>query len=109
MKKLLALLLAAVIITSLASIPAGAAAAEFVVDGGTLLRYNGSSAVVNVPDGVVSIGPSAFEGNNKVQKVILPSTVSSIGDRAFYGCSMLRSVSGGSVSSGGVFSFNGTP
>ena len=95
-------------VSALFAVPA-AAASGFTVEDGVLVRYSGSAENVTVPDGVYTVGASAFEGNTKVKKVTLPATVYAIGDRAFYGCSALSAVTGGSVSSVGVFAFNGTP
>ena len=111
MKKLLILLMAVLTVGSslTCAVTAAAAGNEFVIKDGVLLRYSGSASSVTVPDGVYSIGTSAFEGNTKLVSVTLPSAVYSVGDRAFYGCSSLRSVSGPGVSSVGVMAFNGAP
>ena len=111
MKKLILLFMAVLTVCSclICAVTASAAENDFVIKDGVLLRYSGSASSVTVPDGVYSIGTSAFEGNKKLTSVTLPSTVYSVGDRAFYGCSALRSVSGTGVSSVGVMPFNGTP
>ena len=36
---------------------------EFVVKGGVLSSYKGNNRVVNIPDGVIAIGPGAFKDN----------------------------------------------
>ena len=45
---------------------------------------------INLPEGIESIGTSAFDGNGSLKEVILPSTLTSIGQFAFYECRSLR-------------------
>ena len=45
-----------------------------------------------IPDSVTSIGQNAFDGYNGLTDITIPNTVTSIGDFAFYGCSDLTSV-----------------
>ncbi len=54
-----------------------------------LEAYVGTQSVVEIPAGVTEIGPSAFEHNTSVTKVIVPPGVTAIGDRAFANCSQL--------------------
>ena len=54
-----------------------------------LEAYTGTQSVVEIPAGVTEIGPSAFEHNTSVTKVIVPPGVTAIGDRAFANCSQL--------------------
>ena len=44
---------------------------------------------INLPEGIESIGTSAFDGNGSLSRVILPSTLTSIGQFAFYECRSL--------------------
>ena len=64
---------------------------SFVTDGsGTVLEYVGNETEVTVPEGMVSIGESAFKGAAGVQTVTLPRSLTSIGTYAFSGCSQLN-------------------
>lgn len=109
MKKLLSLILTAIlVIAAVMAVPASAASG-FVIEDGVLLRYTGSDADVTVPDGVYAVGASAFEGNTSVATVTLPATVYSIGDAAFRGCGSLTDVTGSGVTTVGAYAFDGTP
>ena len=66
-------------------------AEEFVIEDGILVRYNGKSENVTVPDGVTVIGEKAF-AENGLSSVIIPEGVISIGKQAFAGCGLLSSV-----------------
>jgi hypothetical protein len=61
-----------------------------------------------IPDGVTSIGNSAFSGYSELTSVTIPNSVTSIGDYAFSGCSELTSITiPDSVTSIGYQAFNG--
>lgn len=67
--------------------------AEFVILGtATLLRYNGSSPTVTVPEGVRSIAANAFSYNPYVREIILPEGLEAIGDNAFVHCYSLEKI-----------------
>ncbi len=71
----------------------GSSSQEFVTFGGTiLLKYNGSSETVIVPEGVREIASNAFAYNSTVKEVILPSTLEKIGDNAFVHCYSLEKI-----------------
>ena len=55
-------------------------------NGLTAKRYLGSETEVTVPDGVDSIGDSAFYGCNGLTKLALPQGLKEIGGNAFLGC-----------------------
>lgn len=66
---------------------------EFVILGGTtLIKYNGTSEKVVVPDGVKRIEENAFSWNPYVKEVILPYGVQKIGDNAFVHCYSLEKI-----------------
>ena len=65
---------------------------EFVILGTTLLKYNGTSETITVPDGVKSIAASAFSYNTTVKKIVLPTGLEKIGDNAFVHCYSLSDV-----------------
>ena len=58
-------------------------------NGLTVKRYVGSETEVTVPDGVDSIGDSAFHRCTGISNIVIPDSVVSIGDSAFYGCTGL--------------------
>ena len=75
----------------------------------TLQRYVGSETHVVVPaeiNGypVVSLNQT-FWGNTSIVSVELSSSVTEIGRGAFYGCTALESVTGGSIASLGEYAF----
>lgn len=65
---------------------------EFDVDGKTLVKYNGDSQVVRLPDGITSIGEGAFAGNKKIVSVHMPSQLETVGAKAFDKCENLSYV-----------------
>ena len=70
---------------------------DFVVDEfGTLKKYNGHDEEVVIPEGINTIEANAFGLNNKIKKIILPSSLSLIkGDYqagAFNGCTEMESI-----------------
>ena len=61
-----------------------------------------------IPDGVTSIGNSAFRGCTNLTSVTIPDSVTAIGDGAFYDCTNLTGVTiPDSVTSIGDFAFYG--
>lgn len=65
---------------------------DFEIDeNGVLTKYVGTGGDVVIPEGVTSIGDSAFQ-YTPVTSVKIPSSVTSIGNRAFDGCNDLMSI-----------------
>ncbi|MGN0485428.1 MAG: leucine-rich repeat protein [Lachnospiraceae bacterium] len=65
---------------------------DFEVDDGVLVKYNGSDASVEIPEGITRIEKDAFKNNKIVEKISIPTGVTSIGESAFYNCSNLRKI-----------------
>ena len=61
-------------------------------DGKRLISYWGKENVVNVPQGVESIGNEAFDECRALTSITLPQGVKSIGNRAFSCCKALTSI-----------------
>ena len=64
---------------------------------GTIKKYNGNDAVVNIPSTISSwpvtkIGEDAFQDNTTITSVTIPASVTEIGSNAFAGCTNLTSV-----------------
>ena len=79
----------------------------FNKDKTTLVQCPGAFREYTLPDGVTSIGGSAFEKCTSLTSVTIPDSVTSIGDNAFYGCESLTSVTiPGSVTSIGTWAFS---
>ena len=77
---------------------------------GTRRLFVGNDEVTSfvIPDGVTSIGDSAFSGSSGLTSITIPDSVTSIGDSAFSGCSGLTSVTiPDSVTSIGNDAFSG--
>jgi uncharacterized protein YjdB len=68
---------------------------DFVVENGTLIKYNGPGGDVVILDdlGITSIGSSVFKGLSNLTSVVIPQGVISIGSQAFVNCENLTSVS----------------
>ena len=107
MKKVLCMLIAAVLMSTLMIIPVNAYSNnmfDYVVNYDNTIRitsYHGSYTNVTVPSQlntdsgacpVTAIGKRAFENCTHVKSVTLPDTVTTIGEGAFWGCSNLTNI-----------------
>ena len=61
-------------------------------DGTQVIAYWGENSEVTIPEGVQSIGNSAFCDCSSLTSLTLPSSLQSIGGGAFWGCSSLSSL-----------------
>ena len=77
---------------------------DFEIKGGKLVKYNGESDHVVIPNTVKIIGTKAFEGM-PIADVVIPETVRGIEGDAFRGCQFLRKafVPGSAKLQGGIF------
>ena len=66
-----------------------------VVGDGILIAYKGYQTNIEIPDNVKVIGPEVFKNHTEIQTVSIPDSVIGIDEEAFYGCSSLKNVSGG--------------
>lgn len=66
--------------------------ADFLIENGVLLKYNGKEKCVDIPEGVTEIAEKAFANKKSIGTIKLPDGLIKIGDKAFSGCSRLTSV-----------------
>ncbi len=82
----------------------------FEVSSGVITNYSGILSEVVVPsqingDQITAIGENAFSYNNTIESIILPQSVVSVENSAFEGCAKLESISAENVLSIGNFVF----
>lgn len=65
---------------------------EFVTVSNRLLRYNGVSETVVIPENIEIIDAFAFTNNKTLKKVVINENVTEIGDQSFKECSNLSEV-----------------
>lgn len=65
---------------------------DFLIKGGVLTLYLGNKNTVVIPDGVISIGNSAFKNNLSIQSVVFSKSVKLIDANAFEGCTNLKKI-----------------
>ena len=87
------LLIMALIVTQIPPFEAKAVMSDFVVEGTTLVKYEGAEATVIIPNYIETIGREAFEKNGSLVNVQIPNSVTSIETGAFARCKNLCSVS----------------
>ena len=87
------LLIMALIVTQIPPFEAKAVMSDFVVEGTTLIKYEGSESTVTIPNYIETIGREAFEKNGSLVSVQIPNSVTSIETGAFARCKNLCSVS----------------
>lgn len=87
-----------VAVTAITQIPATAveaettATADFQINEGTLVKYQGSASTITIPKGVEKIGEEAFAGNTTLVSVKIPAEVEEIAYGAFANCTSLKRV-----------------
>ena len=65
---------------------------DFIIENGVLTKYVGNRKSIVVPEGVTSIGKSAFWNCRGLTSITIPNSVTSIGAYAFDGCTGLTSI-----------------
>ena len=66
---------------------------DFVIlDSGVLVQYVGCATIVEIPHGVVEVGPHAFKDQTRIRQVNFPATVRKIGRESFSRCARISSV-----------------
>ena len=95
-RRVIAVLLCATAVL-LALLPAGSAEAtsthgDYEYDGATVAKYLGDDYEVTLPAWVNRVGKEAFEGYDKMTKLVIPDTVTTVDFGAFSNCSNLQTV-----------------
>lgn len=93
-KSISVLLLAlAIAVTQIPAFNAGAVnRSDFVIEGTTLISYEGTDYSVSIPRSVEKIARDAFENNMVVERITIPATVEEIEAGAFAGCGNLTEI-----------------
>ncbi len=95
-RRVIAVLLCATAVM-LAVLPEGEAEAtsthgDYEYDGATVAKYLGSESEVTLPAWVNRVGKEAFEGYDKMTKLVMPDTVTTVDFGAFSNCRNLQTV-----------------
>lgn len=81
----------------------------FLIDSNVVTENGGCSGEAQIPDGVTSIGPTAFKNTPGLTSVTIPNSVTSLGSEAFADTLTLATASlGNSLATIGDDAFNGT-
>lgn len=56
---------------------------EFLIQEHSLIKYNGLSSDICIPNGVTEIDYAAFEGNDRITRIFIPADIDRIGKFAF--------------------------
>lgn len=64
----------------------------YVVEKGTLVRYEGTEKKLHTPKGVLAIGQDAFRDNRTAREIVVTDGVLYVGENAFYGCDGVRNL-----------------
>jgi hypothetical protein len=65
---------------------------DFEIVEDELVQYTGQAQIVKVPEGITTIGASAFWNCTSVEEIILPHTLERLGGDSFYYCTNLNKV-----------------
>ncbi|MBR6159935.1 MAG: leucine-rich repeat protein [Lachnospiraceae bacterium] len=74
------------------SVEATSTHGDYEYDGATVAKYLGSDREVTVPAWVNRVGKEAFEGYDKMTKLVLPDSVTTVDFGAFSNCGNLQTV-----------------
>lgn len=77
-------------------------AEEFIIEDGVLVSYLGISDTVDIPEGVVTIGASAFASTPDIKIINLSSTVENFEENCLAACPQLKSIN---PAEGGVLQY----
>ena len=65
---------------------------SFETNGSKLVKYIGSGGIVEIPEGIKTVGAGCFQNCAYLEKVIIPDTVETIEAYAFANCANLREI-----------------
>ena len=81
---------------------------DFKTEGTVLLKYNGTSSDVQIPDGITKLGRDCFSNNPMITNVSFSDSIEEIDNNAFDGCVNLKEIElSNSVKKIGDFAFSG--
>jgi len=89
------LMITAILVTQIPAtdvVAAGFAVGDYIMDGTTLVKYNGSEPSITIPNSVSRIGPEAFSGNANLSSLVISASVETVDFSAFENCKKLESV-----------------